>query len=110
MRSKKEPLRWRKDLYIGEGAAPDLRRIRKRLDADRTVSGFHLITLASNENDELDIIRSELVSQKALRERLPMIVGVAAGRSEALEMVVKIADECMRDTGGPGIRRYLEGL
>ena len=110
MRSKREPLRWRKDLYIGEGAAPELRRIKRRLDADRTVSGFHLITLASNENDELDIIRSEFVSQRALRERLPLIVGVASGRREALDIVVKIADECVRDTGGPGIRRYLEGL
>ncbi len=100
-------LSWYEPLYIGDSTGRYAGRIRKRLDAGRTDVGHYLITLASNGTDELDIIPSGLLTQSFLRERLPMIVGVASGRKEALRLVTAIAGDCVRQTGDVRIREWL---
>ncbi len=100
-------LSWYGQLYMGEGAAKYARRIRRRADAGKTDVGHWFITLASNGSDELDLIPGWLLSQKNFRARVPMIVGIAADRREALDLVVRIADECYRATGDANIREWL---
>ena len=67
-----------------------------------------LVTLASNGKDLFDILPSHLLKQKALRRNLPMIVGIAVGYEEAVDLVVGIVEETIRKTGGTDVRQYLK--
>ena len=100
-------LSWYEPLYIGGSTGRYARKIRRRLDSGKTDVGHYLITIASNGTDELDIVQSGLLSQTILRSRLPMIVGLASGRKEALDLAAVIAEDCLRETGDVRIRKWL---
>ncbi len=103
------PLTWNKTLYVGTEASKYEKRIRKRLDRGKSVIGHYLITIAEGQNDELDLISTTLLTQDILRARIPLIVGLAYDRREALDLLVRITDDCVRETGGAQIRKWLLG-
>ncbi len=68
---------------------------------------IYLITLAANGQDMLDIIHSAYLKQPAVRRNLPMIVGIAKGYDEALELVQQMLSETYQATGTCRIPEYL---
>ena len=101
-------LKWYKNLYLDEDLKKREKGIRHKLNEGKVDLGHYLVTLAWNKEDHLDVISTNFLSQKALYDRLPMVVGLAASRKRALEMVVRICDDCLKETGGTEIRAFLE--
>ena len=60
------------------------------------VPGVWLLTLPSNQQNNLDVIPADLLLQPAVRRNCPMIVGLAVSREEAFELVEAIALETYR--------------
>ena len=101
-------LTWYDPLYVGPKAAGDVRKMRKKLDRRKRDSGHYLITFASNGVDELDIIHSGFLSSESVYDHLPMIVGVAADKQEALSVAGRIIEDCIRYTGDTRVRAFLQ--
>ena len=99
--------KWYEPLYVDDNLKNRKLSIKKRLDSGKVDLGHYLVTLASNGSDQLDVISTSYLSQKALYERLPMVVGLASTKKEAMKLVVSIADDCIRGSGGADIRGYL---
>ncbi len=99
-------LKWAKDLIIGESVGQKSEKIVKKLDAGETVTMFFLITL-TNGADQLEIINTAYLAQKHVRENLPVIIGIAGSKSEATQMVERLAAECYEATGEADIKSYL---
>ena len=100
-------MNWYSKLYIGEGAKPKAGKIIRKLKRNAGQVDIYLITLASNGQDMLDIINSAYLKQPAVRRSLPMIVGIAKGYEEALDLVEQMLMETHRETGGYRIVEYL---
>jgi hypothetical protein len=101
-------MNWYFDLYIGEGVKPKQKKIIRKLKQNAGQVNIYLITLAANGQDLLDIQDSAFLQQEALRRNLPMIVGIAKGYREALELVRQIVEETYTQTGDCQIPSYLE--
>ena len=95
-------LTWYKNLYLGNTVRGQERKLIRRLE-----KGVWLVTIASNEENNLDLIPSELLLQKALRVQCPMIVGIGFTRLEALLILVQIVQEVYRETKDMNIRAWL---
>lgn len=100
-------LTWYNRLYIGNNAKKKADRIIRKLNSQKIVHGIYLITLASNERDQLDILSAYNLMQPFVYCRCPMVVGVASGYDEALELVMQITGEALEKTGKADIRNYL---
>lgn len=100
-------LTWYNRLYIGNNAKRKVNRVIKRLNAGKLVPGTYLITLASNEKDQLDIINAAQLIQPIVYRRCPMVVGIASGYDEAVELVIQITEESLEKTGKADLRKYL---
>lgn len=100
-------MNWYSKLYIGERAKPKAGKIIRKLKRNAGQMDIYLITLASNGKDMLDIIHSAYLKQPAVRRSLPMIVGIAKGYEEALDMVEQMLMETYRETGECRIPEYL---
>ncbi len=100
-------LSWYDPLYVDKTLKDREKGIRQRLNEGKVDLGHYLITLAGNGRDHLDVISTSFLSQRALYERLPMVVGLAATKKEAMKLVVKICRDCLEETGGADIRSYL---
>ena len=101
-------MEWYGNLYIGERVNRYAARIRERLDAGKSDLGHYIITLAAHPSDYLDLFDTRYLTQDALRNRLPMVVGLAADRNEALIVVQKIVEDCVRETGSTDVRSFLQ--
>lgn len=99
-------LTWYEKIYVGNTAKKNETKIRRKLDQGKFVPGVYLITMASNPANNLDIIGTAFLKQKAVYERCPMVVGMAKGYEEALELVQQITEDVLAQTGDAGIRNF----
>ena len=100
-------LNWYKNLYVGNTAKKKEKMIRRKINAGIGTLGVYLITLAVNPENHLEIISAVQLKQRIIRKRCPMIVGIAIGYEEALEIVERIAKEVWAETGTMDIRTWI---
>lgn len=100
-------LRWYKNLYLGNTVRGQEKKLMRRLEKGRPAPGVWLVTIASNDKNNLDLLPSELFLQKTFRERCPMIVGMGFTKAEAMEILMEIAREVYEETENMNIRDWL---
>ena len=86
---------WYKNLYVGDTAKKKQKKWMRRIENKKAVPGVWLLTLPSNQQNNLDVIPADLLLQPAVR------------REEAFELVEAIALETYRETGEVKIREWL---
>lgn len=92
-------------LYIGESVR-NYRRIMRRLKRGSLFTNAYVLTFAA-ENDLLEIYDAKIFAQKYYRNFPRMIVGLAADYEEAVELVIKIVEECLSARGDCDVKTYL---
>ena len=100
-------LEWYKKLYIGENAKKDAAKAKWRLNHGKLQMNMFLVTYASNPENLLEIIGTEQLLQKTISRRCPMIVGLAASKEEAMQIVQQIVEETYAKQNDADVRRYL---
>lgn len=58
--------------------------------------------------DQLEIFHGAYLKQKYYRYHPPIVVGIAASHEEAVEIVVKITQECLETLGNCNLKEYLK--
>ena len=101
-------LTWYKNLYIGENAKKDHRKLIWKVNYKRKQSNVYLITIASNEKNVLDIIEARQLAQDIVRRNCPMIFGIALGYDDALQLVQKIIEETYQKQKNTDVCGYLQ--
>ena len=100
-------LKWYRHLYTGENAKKNLGEIIGKLNDSIPVRNIYLITYATSPHNQLDIISSFYLFQKTVERRIPEVVGIACGKTEAFELIEKIAREAVDATGKADLKTYL---
>ncbi|MDO5410264.1 MAG: hypothetical protein Q4F21_07400 [Lachnospiraceae bacterium] len=99
-------MRWYDALWVGRKAARKKRRIISAVKNRERMAGVYLITLAQNPSELLDIIPSGMLASPAFPADELFVLGIAAGRQEAFELVEKMVDYIYRETNALDIRSY----
>lgn len=100
-------IQWYNNLYTGESLRKKKKRVIWKINHGAGMVGIYIITLAANPNNNLEIMDSSMLLQPDLRRREHLIIGIASGYYEALDMVREIAEEVYQVTGQVQIRSYL---
>lgn len=100
-------LDWYNHLYIGDNARKKAEKYMKNIEKGKPAAHVYLITLAANGVDQLDIISSYYLLQNTVYGRCPMIVGIAKGYDEALELLLCMLKDTLELTGTANIKEYL---
>lgn len=66
-----------------------------------------VITLAQNEKNHLEFFSALLLKQHYYDKKELFIVGLAQGYEDAVELVRKITQEVLEETGNTDIREYI---
>lgn len=101
-------LKWYKNLYVGNNAKKKKKKIIDKINNGSGQLGIYVITLAASQKNNLDIFSSNHLLQKSFRECCPLIVGIAKGYEEAMDLVQEITQDVIESTGSVDIRGYLE--
>ena len=98
-------MKFYKALYIGD-TVKDVNKVKKKLKRHQGTF-VYVIAIASGD-DQLEIYHSGYLKQKYYRFHPPIIIGIASDYKEALQIVLKITEECVLKTGNCNLKDYLK--
>ncbi|MBE5957681.1 MAG: hypothetical protein E7254_02310 [Lachnospiraceae bacterium] len=103
-------MRWYNYLYVGEKADRTSEDIIEKIKNGKMQLNKYALTLPFNDSDVLDIIPTIVLMQKRYLNSDIVIVGIADGKSEAMDLMEEIIMECYNETKGFDLKSYiLEG-
>lgn len=95
------------DLYMGESVRKKKEYLMQRLKEGKVLLGVYVITLPITEKNQLEVFDCMMLVQKVFHKADRLIVGIAAGHGEALDLVLEIAEDVYEKTGGADLRNYI---
>lgn len=101
-------MKWYKNLYLGEGIVPKARQTINKIKKNKPTIDVYVIALASNPENQLDLIPSWELLQKGYPTDQVRVIGLAKGKKEALQLVTSLVDEVYQKTGDVKILDYLK--
>lgn len=101
-------IRFSKNLYCGEKAEDQKRKIIWRLKHSAGMVKAYVITFPSNPGNLLDIYHNAQLLQPYYKKKELFVVGIAWGYEEALQVVEMIIKEVYENTGGFHVKAYLQ--
>ncbi|SFR91139.1 hypothetical protein [Anaeromicropila populeti] len=99
-------IRWCQKLYLDFAAEKIEKKLRKRIERGKLNLFVYCITLAQNENNLFEIIRTDELLFHYYRKKDIYIIGLAVSRDSAVELVAEIIDEMYQSTGTFHPREY----
>lgn len=100
-------MRYYRYLYMGESLERKKDKILSRLSGKKLQSEIFLIVLPGESDHQLEILNSNLLLQKYYPWKDDLVVGIAKGFDEALEILEEIVQEVYNETKGAEIRSYI---
>lgn len=100
-------MKYYKDLYITDALKKKKNKIIKKMEAGKFIPGIHIITLAANPKNHLEIWHYPILLQPSFPKKDFFVVGITKGYEEALEFVEEIVQEVYNKTDGTDIRSYI---
>ena len=98
-------MRFLKEMYVGNGIK-NKHKVMWKLKHGAGMVDVYVISI-SNGKDQLDCTLCSYFKQKAIRDNVGLIVGVARGFSEAKELMVSMIEEALRETGSANAKDYI---
>lgn len=97
---------WYENLYIGNNAKKKKNSLIRKIESGKAPLETFLVTLSSGQVNQLEIISAWNLKFWYHRKNCPMIIGLACGQEEALELVVQITEEVLEKTGKTELKDY----
>ena len=99
-------MEWADNLYVSDSAAGKKDKIIRKAERGIGMIQVYLITLASNEQNLLDIFHAAHLKQPAFYGQSLRVVGIARGMEEARELTLQMITDIYEQTGGFAVRDY----
>lgn len=97
-------------LYIGESlSAKNTNTLLWNLRFYPKKADYYLILVSNHPSDQLDIVRTKYLNTPIYRGQALELVGIASTKEEAIELVGRIAKECVEQTGSAYIKHFVKG-
>lgn len=93
-------------LYVSEGVNK-VDKLKTKLNLHKGVVGIFIIALGDGTN-QLEIINASYLKLPFYRKKPFVVVGLAKGYDEAVELVIKMTNESIKKTGSPDVKEYLK--
>lgn len=100
-------IHWKKNLYVGSQLEENRKKIISKINRGKKVDSLYLLALPANKKNNLDLIPWDQIVRQPLYPDVE-VVGIAADRAEAEEVLLTIAEDVYRETETLNIREWLE--
>lgn len=100
--------RWYQNLYIGAEAEKERQSIIQGIKKHKLMPDIFVVTLPAADGNVLEFYPSVVLNQKHYRHADLFVVGIAKGRSEALDVIQCIIMDCYTKTGNFDVRQFVE--
>ena len=98
-------MRFLKEMYVGNGIK-NKQKVIWKLKHGVGMVDVYVISI-SNGSDQLDCTLCSYFKQKAIRENVGLVVGLAKGYSEAKDLIISMIEEALEKTGSANVKEYI---
>ena len=98
-------MKFLKEMYIGNGIK-NKQKVIWKLKHGVGMTDVYVISIC-NGKDQLDCTLCSYFKQKAVRDHVGLVVGLAKGYAEARELIVFMIEEALRETGSANVKDYI---
>ena len=98
-------MKFYKNLYIGN-TIKNPGKPRRKLKRHAKLQNVYVIAYMA-ESGQLSIYHNLMFQQRYYREHQPYVIGIAGNHDEAVEIICRIAEESVRETGRADLVAYL---
>lgn len=95
-----------KKLYLDDITSENKRKIIRKLKHNKLTLGVYVIVLSESDTDQLEIYPSYVFLQKAFIDMTMTVVGIASDLESSRELLVKMTDDCLKETGKASLKEY----
>ena len=95
------------ELYLDKYTSLAKNEILRKIKNAEWLIEIYVIVLSKNKKNHLEIYNAAHFLQEGWGQQEEMLVGLASGYNEALELVEKIVEEVYDNTKGTDIRNYI---
>ena len=106
-KAPKENIHWSKRLYLGQEIGPKFKAVKKNIRKEKFTKDIYILMMPLGEANQLDIMDASYLKQPYYRKKPLYIVGIAQGKGEANEILLRIAKDCYAKQGNGDIRTFL---
>lgn len=99
-------MNWYENLYVGKNAQKKVSSYIQRIESGSYPVQVFLIALSSDERDQIDIFSARNLKFWYNQKKCPLIIGIAQGREEALEVLQTMTEDVLCETGDLDFRQY----
>ncbi len=105
----KLPIQYHPEIYLGPSIEHEkLDTLKAKINKHPKHSGFHIIALASNPREQLDIFNVSELLWSYYKKHPIYAVGIAADYEEALLLVERMVNECLNQRGDVLLKEFLQ--
>ena len=102
-------MKWYHSMYLSDTVSGRAGQLMKEMETGIFSKEIWVICIPPREGDQLEIRRASSLAWHGLWDMIPMIAGLAGSRNEALALVKRISEDCLRERGDVMLRQYLSG-
>ena len=99
-------IEWYEDLYLDGITKKNVQSIKKQIEKKKLKYPYFCVTIATNENNLLDIMNVNELLFPYYANKDIFIVGLASTRKQAKYIAIAIVDKIYKETGGFDVRKY----
>ena len=100
-------MKWAKKLLFGEQAGKKRTSYLWKLKRGKGVPGLSAIVLSETSPNQFDIIDTGLLMWKKYPKEDLILVGIAKGQDEAMEVISRLSEEVFKETGTADMKSYV---
>lgn len=101
-------MKWLKDLYVGEKAQAKAKSLLRAAERGKKSSSDKcwLVALSAYPNAQLDLLSFKESRNKVYQGDKLTVLGLAASRAEAVSLVERMANDCLKNSGDIRMKAY----
>lgn len=100
-------MKWNRVIFYGPKAQLDSKRLTRAMKHKRWIPSVYLVVSATDRDNKIEIYETPQLAQPVFAKREFLVLGVAVGYGEAMDLVCTIVDDIYRSTGGINVEEYL---
>ena len=105
-----EHLIWCKKLYVGRKALEKKTKLIQSIDKEKLLKDIYILMIPTNPNNQVEIMDANYLKQPYYRKQPITIVGLAVGRGEAEDQLLRIVGDCWKKQGNADLRTFLREM
>lgn len=100
-------MKWNRIIFYGPRAQLNSKGLKRAIKRRKWMPSVYIVVAATDRNYKIEVYETPQLAQSYFNDRKFLVLGIAIGYGEAMDLVCTIIDDIYRTTGRINVLEYL---